>query len=354
MKIKLRQPKPQGIAIIVVMVSIFVLSALAAEFAARMKVEARLSMYSSNDSEMEWLARSGIEWARYLVGEQLTVPNEPYDSLDQVWAGGPGGTNDGALTGISLSEEHQQGHGKWKVVSIVDTERKYNINMALNNEAVLQQALILIGTDASQISTIVASVEDWLDRDDETHSSGAETEYYQSLNPPYVAKNGPIDDISELLLIKGVTPDIYWGPSYSNHLYAPQPAQQGLPSLSSVTAPEPVGLVDIFTPISNGKINLNTATNAVLQMIPGIDQSMADHIIQMRSEAPIGQHGALDLINIGLSPAATQALSQFCDVRSATFEVQVEVEVGLSKRRYFALIRRNSPKDVQILNMGWE
>ena len=126
--------------------------------------------------EMEWLARSGIEWARYVVGEQMTVPNEPYDSLDQVWAGGQGGTND-ILTGISLTGI-QQGNGTYSV-KITDTERKFNINMALNNEAVLQQALTLIGADASQISTIVGSIEDWLDRDDETHPSGAETEYYQ-------------------------------------------------------------------------------------------------------------------------------------------------------------------------------
>ena len=134
----------------------------------------------------------------------------------------------------------------------------------------------------------------------------------------------------------------------------PQPIQPGLSGPLSGTSAAPVGLVDIFTPISNGKINLNTASATALQMIPGIDQSMAEHIVQMRSEAPIGQHGAQDLINIGLSPAATQSLSQYCDIRSSTFEVQVDVAVGLSKRRYFALIKRNGPRDVQILNMCWE
>ncbi len=352
MKITLRHSKQQGIAIIVVMVSIFILAALAGEFASRMKVETRLAMNSNNDSEMEWLARSGIEWARYAVGEQLTVPNEPYDSLDQVWAGGQGGTND-QLTGVTLTGI-QQGNGTYSV-KITDTERKFNINMALNNEPVLQQALTIIGVDASQISTIIGSIEDWLDRDDDTHTSGAETEYYKSLSPPYVAKNGPIDDISELLLIKGVTPDVYWGPSFTNHAFSgPQPIQSGLSGNSSAISAAPVGLVDIFTPISNGKINLNTASTNVLQMIPGIDQSMAEHIVQMRSEAPIGQHGAQDLINIGLSQAATQSLSQYCDTRSSTYEVQVDVEVGLSKRRYFALIKRNGPRDVQILNMYWE
>lgn len=352
MKITLHHSQQRGIAIIVVMVSIFVLAALAGEFAARMKVETRLAMKSNNDSKMEWLAREGIEKARYAVGMQMTVPNEPYDSLDQVWAGGPGGTND-ALTGFSLSENVPD-YGSY-TVKITDTERKFNINLALNNEGVIQQALTLIGADASQISTIVGSIEDWIDADDDTHTSGAETEYYKSLNPAYVAKNGPIDDISELLLIKGVTPDIYWGPNFTNHAFSgPQPVQAGLSGPGSTTSAAPVGLVDIFTPISNGKINLNTASVTALQMIPGIDETMAEHIVQMRAEAPIGQHGAQDLINIGLSPAATQSLSQYCDTRSSTFEVQVDVEVGLSKRRYFALIKRNGPRDVQILTMYWE
>jgi hypothetical protein len=30
------------------------------------------------------------------------------------------------------------------------------------------------------------------------------------------------------------------------------------------------------------------------------------------------------------------------------------VEVGVSKRRYHALLKRNSPKDVQILTFRWE
>lgn len=350
MKITLRKSRQQGIAIIVVMVAIFILAALAGEFASRMKVETRLAMNSNNDAEMEWLARSGIERARYAVGVQLAVPNEPYDSMDQVWAGGTGGTND-LLSGFTLTDI-EQGNGRYSV-KITDTERKFNINLALNNEGVLQQSLILIGVDASQISTIVGSIEDWIDRDDDTHTSGAETEYYQSMNPSYSAKNGPIDDISELLLIKGVTPDIYWGPNFTNHAFSgPQPVQPGLGGPLSGMSAAPVGLVDIFTPISNGKINLNTASATALQMIPGIDQNMAEHIIQMRSELPFRQQG--DLINIGLSPVAAQSLMQYCDVRSSTFEVQVDVEVGLSKRRYFALIKRNGPKDVQILSMYWE
>ena len=361
MKITKRHSR-QGIAIVIVMVCIFVLSALAAIFAAYMKVEMRLAANSNNEAEMQWLGRSGVELARYVLGQQLMIPNEPYDALNQKWAGGTGETND-LLADISLTDV-PLGDGRFSV-KITDAERKFNINLALGNDALLQQAMILIGVDAAEIPTIIASIQDWIDRDENTRVNGAESEYYQSLNPPYYAKNGPIDDLSELLFVKGVTPEIYWGPNSTNHptqVFQSRSAMQSklVPNAAVVSA----GLVDIFTPISSGRINLNTASVTALQMIPGIDANMAAAIIRMRSgpdgidgtddDVPLRQPGGQDLINIGLSPQTAQALSQYCDVRSQTFEAQVDVQVGVSKRRYYALLKRNSPKDVQILTFRWE
>jgi general secretion pathway protein K len=344
------------------MVCIFVLSALAAIFAAYMKVEMRLAANSNNEAEMQWLGRSGVELARYVLGQQLNIPNEPYDSLNQKWAGGTGETND-LLADISLTDV-PLGNGKFSV-KITDTERKFNINLALGNDALLQQAMILIGVDAAEIPTIIASIQDWIDRDDNTRVNGAESEYYQSLNPPYFAKNGPIDDLTELLFVKGMTPEIYWGPNSTNH---PSQVFQARSAMQSKLVPNAAvasaGLIDIFTPISSGRINLNTASATTLQMIPGIDANMAAAIIRMRSgpdgidgtddDVPLRQPGGQDLINIGLSAQTAQALTQYCDVRSSTFEVQVDVQVSVSKRRYYALLRRNSPKDVQILTFRWE
>lgn len=362
MRIKTRQ-KNSGIAIMIVLVAIFFLSALAFNFATSMKVEMKLAAAANYEPELEWGGRSGIELARYVLGQQLTIPNTPYDSLNQKWAGGPGSTNDGVLTDISLTDV-PLGDGKFSV-KIIDSERKFNINAALANPTILQHALTLMGADAGNIDTIVASIQDWIDLDDQIHVNGAESEYYQTLNPPYFAKNGPIDDLTELLLVKGITPELYWGPNSANH---PPSMFQGHPDaraqLQASQQMLPVGLVDVFTPISTGRINLNTASVATLQMIPGIDQNMAGEIIRMRSgpdgvdgtedDTPLRQPGGQDLINIGLSPVAAQQISTFCDVRSSTFEVQVDVQIGLISRRYFALLRRLSNRDVQILTMRWE
>ena len=80
-----------------------------------------------------------------------------------------------------------------------------------------------------------------------------------------------MDDISELLLIKGITPEIYSGgarPIISRITSAGNATvRQSADAVPTIT----VGLTNLFTPLSDGKININTASAEVLQLIPGID-----------------------------------------------------------------------------------
>jgi len=358
----LQRHKPRGFAIFIVLISIAALTAMAFVFARNMKTETKLAMNSNNETELEWLGRSGLEMARYVLAQEMSTPGpgQRYDALNQKWAGGTGETND-ALASISLTDI-KLGNGRFSV-KITDTERKFNINNAVNNEALMTQALILIGVDASEIPAIIASIQDWIDFDDQTRPNGAESEYYQTLDPPYLAKNGPIDDLSELLFVKGITPDIYWGPNSTNH--PPSIFQKNQQAARSGSQPNtPIisaGLQDIFTPVSSGLVNINTASANTLRMI-GIDESTVARLINLRA-GPDGVDGTEDdvpfnnpgeIINAGLPPQLAQQFLSLLTVRSSTFEAQVDVEVGMSRRRYYALIRRNSPNDIQVLSFRWE
>lgn len=353
-----RRHAPSGIALIIVMISIMVLAVLAGGFAYSMKVETKLARHANSDTQLEWLGRSGVELARYVLAMQLTIPNEPYDSLNQKWAGGPGslGTTNHPLADISL-ENTELGEGRFSI-KITDLERKININLA--DETILQQALMVMGVEAGEFPEIISSILDWIDRDDDTHIGGTESSYYEGLMPPYVAKNGPIDDLSELLLVKGITPELFWGPASTNAWLAAFQVRTdrfGRP----VTPVYTMGLVDIFTPISSGKINLNTAPETVLQVLPFMDPTTASEIIRLRA-GPDGADGTEDdtplhnpgeLINVGLSPQIIPQLTRICDVRSRTFEVVVDAEVGGYKRQFVAILGRNSPRDVQVLTFYW-
>jgi general secretion pathway protein K len=353
-----------GIAVIIVMMVILVLGILAGGFAYSMKVENKLAQNSGFDTDMEWLGHSGIELARYVLLETLNVPTEQWDALNQKWAGGPMGTNE-VLETVSL-ENNQLGPGFFSI-KIIDLDRKLNINTITEGSIpLLQQALTLVGADPGDIPTITDSFLDWIDIDENPHLSGTESaDYIARPNPgyaPYVAKNGPIDDLSELLLIRGITPAIYFGPSEPGigmlaHPRMPQP----MPFLNPAPGTGSVGLVDLFTPLSSGSININTAPPQVLQLIPGIDPSLAQAIVTTRSgldgvegtEDDVPFRGPGDLMHVpGMPPGIMQQATGMFITRSMMFEVLVDAHIGQYRRQFVGVLRRNNnpgARDIQIL-----
>jgi type II secretory pathway component PulK len=355
MKISTR-PRSAGIALLIVMCAIFVLSILAAGLAFSMKVESRLAVSSDTNQRLVWLGRSGVELARWVLAQEGSL--QPYDSLNQIWAGGTGsmGETNSPLAGISLSN-YQIGDGTVSV-KIVDLERYANINTAGTPQ--IQQALTLMGVDASSISVVSDSIQDWVQSGDAPRIAGAKTDYYQGLNPPYNCKEAPMDDLSELLLVKGIWdhPEIYWGGAATNHPGASFQHHLGFGGAAGEVPNYPFGLVDLFTPFSSGKININTAGANVLQLIPGVDSTVADSIIKLRA-GPDGAEGTEDDTPILNPAAALQSVGDqnpqagsACTTRSTTFKVTVTARIGSYKRDFNAIIFRVGPT-VQVVSFYW-
>ena len=93
-----------GVAILVVMIAIAVFTALVAALALSMKVETKLAMNADQEQQLLWLGRSGVEYARWILAQEASFAGQPFDSLNQIWAGGPGanGETNSVLAGISL------------------------------------------------------------------------------------------------------------------------------------------------------------------------------------------------------------------------------------------------------------
>lgn len=335
----------RGIALMIVMIAIFVLAILAGAFAYSMKVETKLAMNAKNQSTDLWESgRSGVEAARWILSMEMRCPSNNHN---QKWADGPGDDceTNGPLSDVSLKPFRIGDRTFPFSITIEDLESKANINTADQN--ILQQALTLVGVDASEIPSISSSVLDWTDPNPDpriTRINGAKSDYYQSLNPPYSAKNGPIDDLSELLLVKGIRdqPEIYSAD------YRPAAFQKVDRFGRTVEAPTyRVHLVDLFTPISSGRINVNTASPEVLQLIPGFDENTANGILQQREQAP---YPSLNDVNVPQQLRA--ALNQYATTRSSTWKVEVTVEG--SPRKFYAVLRTNSPRDIPILIFYWK
>ena len=350
MRILLR-PSRSGIALIIVLIVIVVLSTLAFGFAYSMKVETKLARNASFEPDLEWMARSAVEWSKWVLS--LESANNLPDTRIMKILGGPGRTNDLVSTLSLKGNKHDLGEFD---VSVIDLDRKININAVAGNKLVMQEALSLIGIeDGALTSTIIDSVIDWIDRDDANGVSGAESSDYTSTQnpgyPPYFAKNGPIDDMSEMLMIRGVTPNIYWG-SKGGAFSTLRKRRSGFE--------EPIynmGLVDIFTAISGGKVNGHTVDDNVLQALPGIDAILAGEIIKLR-KGPDGQDGSLDDLDINtvinLLPLPQEMkgmlMQQFVP-RSMMWEVTVDARIGNIRKRYVAILRRGGARDIQTLSM---
>jgi general secretion pathway protein K len=348
-----------GIALIMVLMVITVLGVIAFGFAKAMSVEVKLARNASFDTEREWLGRSGVEFARYILAQHLTVPNEGnYDALNQKWAGGPMATND-ILAALSL-ENNVVGAGSFSI-KIIDLERYYNINLA--DDVALRLAMDVAGVDPTVSSEVVDCILDWRDTDDNTMLNGAESDYYLSLSPPYMAKDGPIDDIEELLHIKGVTPEMFYGPGGPNGGALPSGGRIGPPGTPQPDVISVVGLKDMFTPISARVININTASAYVLRLVPGIDENVAQSIITTRAgldgvegtedDTPFKSVGEIASVP-GFSAQGAQNMARLFSTRSVTFQVNVTVSLNNKQYEMVALLRRNDQRDVKVLMQYWK
>src|SRR4051812_4029470 len=367
---KIQQPqRKRAIALIMVLVVIAILAVLAGNFAASMKVETMLARNASFDSEFEWLGRAGIEASKAILADQ----KQPFASLSQYWAGGPAGTN-GSFAEFDLHHFPIGDSGLFVDITIEDQERYFNINMA--DEMVLGQALNLIGVDAGQRSSVIDSILDWKDLDDNNHMSGAETSDYKSYWLPHSAKNGYIDDMSELLLVHGIMEQ----PQIFDRAYATPAASVISRHNRSGSKFEQVAyettLTDLFTALSSRTVNINTCSSKVLQLLlPEIDDMMANLIIQGRSGVDgvpntedDGYRSVGELMRIGIFPPgaggaaggpgggspAMSMLMRYCSVQSFVFKVNVKVDLGGMTRTYHAILRRNNARDIQMLCMDWE
>lgn len=68
----------------------------------------------------------------------------------------------------------------------------------------VRELFILWGLDATEATTAVESLADWIDGDGEVRTSGAEEDYYASRGFPAYPANAPLVSIEQMLLVRGM------------------------------------------------------------------------------------------------------------------------------------------------------
>ena len=337
-----------GFAVIIVLVTITVLTLLAGAFAYSMKVETRLAQNSDNDEQLLWLGRAGVERARWILAQEPTA----YSSLNQIWAGGggEGPETNGPLAGVSL-DNFPVGDGSVSL-KIIELESKININTA--PAPLLQQVLTMQGANAGDINTVSDSILDWVSAGEATRPAGAKSDYYQGLNPPYYAKDAPMDDISELLLVKGISLAMFKGGSVTNDQGAAfQHHHLGFGNAPGQMPDYAFGLQDVFTPFSSGQVNILTASETVLQLIPGIDTLTAQAIEAARNSDPPIHNARQLLLAAHISDPALGQIEKYVGQRGSTYEVHATAHIGDYSREFVAILFRYGP-NVDVFGFYWK
>ena len=250
----------RGFAMVAVLLVLALIGLLGAEFAYSMRLEARAARNYKDTVMAGHLAEAALENAiREIVG-QGTLVAEGEDGELTFYA------RDRAALKRLPREAVPLGDGQYSY-RITDEAARLNVNSIAPQR--LDRLLQLMDVDQQERDTIVASIQDWRDANDEHRANGAESDdYYLKLPVPYRARNANLDSINELLQIKGITPALFHG------------------------TPEKPGLADLVTVVGQN-ININTASKLVLSTL-GLSDAEILEIQATRREVPyinVGRFG---------------------------------------------------------------
>jgi general secretion pathway protein K len=206
----------RGIALLVTLSVITVMIAGALELHRSVRVSVVAAAVSRDRHTLMQMATSGIH-----LGMAILIKDKgesEVDSLQEDWATPEKiaeylqdlqfetGTID-----LVITDER----GKIQINSIVDPEGQINGDQLKLWERILLLPIFMEAFEEENDPTsVINSIIDWIDSGDNdaiTGLSGAETAYYQTLDPPYACRNAPFGYIGEVALVKGVTPMLFNG-----------------------------------------------------------------------------------------------------------------------------------------------
>ncbi len=197
-----------GYVLAVVLVITTILMTVTGEFVITARTDIGLMNKYKNRIRAIYVAKSGIELAKYVLfidekGASSTIQgissDRNVDSYRDIWAFDfpPVPIDDGSMT-IAITDEQSKINLSVLASEVVDSSPYYGM---------VQNFFIRMGFTPDLADGII----DWVDIDETPFPYGAESDYYRRQTPSYAARNASMESINDLLLIKGITPEIFYG-----------------------------------------------------------------------------------------------------------------------------------------------
>lgn len=265
-----RRGGEDGVALMLVLLLILLLAAIVAEYAYETQVEAALTANQRANLEACVAAKSAVATGLGLLEQDLYAAEESVQGVAQAAArtsGVPaegGGDYDSWLDVWAEGLPYQGINNAVMRCTIADEFGKLNLNALLDEQGQprpeMEQVLRYLFESLEVEQDPTDAILDWLDPDDDARPNGAESDFYLALETPYACRNGPMESIEELLLIAGITPELYFDCNRVPGEETEQPEYEGFDFL------RPPSLPDLLTVFGHpqGKINVNTARPELL------------------------------------------------------------------------------------------
>ncbi|TXH03532.1 MAG: general secretion pathway protein GspK [Nevskiaceae bacterium] len=306
----------------VALVTAILVVALASIAAAAILSAANIAIHRAGnlqDSEKAWWYADGVEaWVATIL--ERDAKDNSTDSFKDAWAK--------PVDYLPVDEGYVKGRiddlqGRFNLNNFGDADpQRYKVYVALF-ERLLQN---IEGADPSQAQPLAAAIRDWIDSDsDPTGYDGAEDSEYLSHAPPYRTPNRPMESVSEVLAVKGMTRELY--------------------DRLTHCASTPAGPVSCITalPVYPTAINLNTAPEPLLRALSKQPTGALDLFLRDRNIKPL--ENAADAFNAppaGFLTAADGITQKMVTVQSDFFLLRAEVFIGSGRLALYSFYWRPS------------
>jgi general secretion pathway protein K len=321
MPLKTGQPNKRalgkdGVALITTLLVLGLLVASVVEFNRTAITDIEVSNRFGDDEKLLYLAISGVN-----AGKELLYRDGLYtqnDTLLEEWAK----TRDFSdYTGLTAGEgkmelEITDENGKIDVNSLLDDKGQFDQTQKGILERLLRQPRF--GLSEEEVNTIIFSLKDWMDKDDEISGIyGAEDSFYRERG--YHCKNGPLDTSEELLLVRGVTEEIFYGNSKRD------------------------GIRNYLTVHGSYQININTAPIPVLM---ALSQDMSEDLAMQMDSYRRDESKEAELTSImwykKIWPYGNPLPEAYLTTSSHSFSIHLKAMLGESVKEVQAIVSRSN------------
>lgn len=298
--------RQSGVALITALLITAIATVAAAAMASRQQLDIRRTA-NVVESDQAYLFTLGVEsWAGEILARDRR--DNQTDHPEEDWAT--------ILPPIEVE-------GGLVAGRIEDMQGRFNLNNLIDGDGAASEEdirrfralLAALGLDEA----LAAAVVDWMDEDVEPRfPAGAEDDYYLRLEPAYRTSNAPMAGPSELLLVRGITPEAYGKLA---------PHVQALPERTT--------------------INVNTATVPVLRsLIEDLTAAEAEQLVEDRGDK--GYESVEEFLEHPLLKDRQRPVGGI-GVTSRYFLVTADARFGRNTTRLGSLLARRSDGRVQVV-----